>query len=177
MQSCAHSAHVGQDVLIHYRWHPLHMRRVRCVRHERRASGEVVHVELAPGVITMLAAWKIDAVHCAGFKVGAPHVSLAALCSLHELLIASESRLICVDGSTVTQEAHDGIADTAHAQNATSQSSLRDPDGSAPARPRFRRRASSRDDTGGASCRRDGLTRLLLEAAGVTMRELGDDNE
>ena len=76
-------------------------------------------MELAPDVVTILAAWKLDAVHCAGFKVGAPHVSLAALCALHERLIACESRLICVDGSTVTQEAHDGIAGTAHAQNAT----------------------------------------------------------
>src|SRR5215475_2534943 len=93
-QSCAHSAHIGQDVVIHYRWHPLHGRSARCVQHERRASGEVVHVELAPGVITMLAAWKLDAVHCASFKVGTPQVSLEALCALHELLIARESRLI-----------------------------------------------------------------------------------
>jgi hypothetical protein len=50
-------------------------------------------VELTPGVVTILPAWKLDAVYCAGLKVGAPQVSLSALCALHELLAACESRL------------------------------------------------------------------------------------
>ena len=50
-----------------------------CILVERRASGEIVHVELTPGIVTMLAAWKLDAVYCAALKVGAPQVSLAAL--------------------------------------------------------------------------------------------------
>jgi hypothetical protein len=33
---------------------------------ERRGSGEFVHVELAPGVVTILPAWKLDAIYCAG---------------------------------------------------------------------------------------------------------------
>ena len=77
----------------------------RRIQVERRATGEFVHVELGPGVVTILPAWKLDAVYCAGLKVGAPQVSLAALCALHELLIACESRPVSADGNIVTQEA------------------------------------------------------------------------
>jgi hypothetical protein len=65
---------------------------VHRIQSEQRASGELVHVELIPGVVTILPAWKLDAIYCAGLKVGAPQVSLAALCTLHELLIACETR-------------------------------------------------------------------------------------
>ena len=75
---------------------------------ERRASGDVVHVELSPGAVTILPAWKLDAVYCAGLKVGPPQVSLAALGSLHELLIACELRLVSADGNIVRQEMKDG---------------------------------------------------------------------
>jgi hypothetical protein len=44
----------------------------RRVQIERRATGEFVHVELAPGVVVVLPAWKLDAVYCASLKVGAP---------------------------------------------------------------------------------------------------------
>ena len=80
---------------------------------ERRASGDVVHVELSPGAVTILPAWKLDAVYCAGLKVGPPQVSLAALGSLHELIIACESRLVSADGNIVRQEMQDGSAVTA----------------------------------------------------------------
>jgi hypothetical protein len=63
-----------------------------------------VHVELSPGAVTILPAWKLDAVYCAGLKVGPPQASLAALRSLHELLIACESRLVSADGNIVRQE-------------------------------------------------------------------------
>jgi hypothetical protein len=35
-----------------------------------------VHVELTPGAVTILPAWKLDEVYCAGLKVGAPRVTL-----------------------------------------------------------------------------------------------------
>jgi hypothetical protein len=38
-----------------------------------------VHVELAPGVVTVLPVWKLDAAYYADLKVGAPQVSLARL--------------------------------------------------------------------------------------------------
>ena len=43
------------------------------------APGEFVHVEAAPGVVMVVAAWMLDPVACAGMEIGAPRVSLAAL--------------------------------------------------------------------------------------------------
>ena len=140
--------------MVHYRWHPLHGRRVRRIQSERRASGELVHVELTPGAVTILPAWKLDAVYCASLKVGAPQVSLAALRTLREVLIACESRLVSADGNTVTQEAHDGIAGTACTKNAAcSEAGVHAADGTTPARSRSRRRAISGHDTDGAPSR------------------------
>src|SRR5262249_50858846 len=102
VQSRSHSAHIGQDVVIQYRWHPLYGETVRRSGGERRAAGELVPVELTPGVaVTILPAWKLVPVYCAGLRVGAPQVCLAALCSLRELLIACESRLVSADGNIV----------------------------------------------------------------------------
>ena len=152
-QSRRHSAHIGQDVVIQYRWHPLYGQRVRRIRGERRASGELVHVELTPGVaVTILPAWKLDPVYCAGLRVGAPQVSLAALCSLRELLIACESRLVCADGNIVTQEAQDGSAVTARTKDGAGLPA-HSSDDTTPARSRSRRRTISGHDTGGAPSR------------------------
>ena len=116
---------------------------------ERRASGELVHVELSPGAVTILPAWKLDPVYCAGLKVGAPLVSLAALCALQELLIACESRLVSADGNIVTQEAQDGCAVTARTKDEAGLQA-HSSDRTTPARSRSRRRAISGHDTGGA---------------------------
>jgi hypothetical protein len=138
--------------VIHYRWHPLYRRRVRRIQGERRASGELVHVELTPGAVTILPAWKLDAIYCASLKVGAPQVSLAALSTLHGLLIACESRLVSADGNIVTQEAQDGSAVTARTKDGACLQA-HSPDGTTPARSRSRRRAISGHDTGGAPSR------------------------
>jgi hypothetical protein len=149
--SRGHSAHIGQDVVIHYRWHPLYGQNARRIQVERRASGEFVHVELGPGVVTILPAWKLDAVYCAGLKVGAPQVSLAALRALHELLIAYESRLVSADGTIVTQEAQDGTTATARTKDgACSAAEAHAPDSTTAARSRSRRRATSGHDSDGA---------------------------
>ena len=94
--------------MVHYRWHPLYGRCARRIQSERRASGEFVHVELTPGFVTVVPAWKLDPVACAGQRVGPPQVSLAALTALHELLVALESRLPSADGTAVTEEPHHG---------------------------------------------------------------------
>jgi hypothetical protein len=125
---------------------------VRRIQSERRASGELVHVELTPGAVTILPAWKLDAVYCASLKVGAPQVSLAALRSLREVLIACESRLISADGNIVTQEAQDGSAVTARTTDGACLQA-HSPDGTTPARSRSRRRAISGHDTDGAPSR------------------------
>jgi hypothetical protein len=123
----------------------------RRIQVERRATGEFVHVELGPGVVTILPAWKLDAVNCAGLKIGAPQVSLAALCALHELLIACESRLVSADGNIVTQEAQDGTTATARTKDgACSAAEAHAPDSTTAARPRSRRRATSGHDSDGA---------------------------
>jgi hypothetical protein len=95
----------------------LYGRTARRVQIERRATGDLVHVEHTSGVVTILPAWKLDAVYCASLKVGAPRVSLVALCALHEVLIACESRQVSADGNIVTQETQDGIAATARAKD------------------------------------------------------------
>ena len=151
-QSRGHSAYIGQDVVVRYRWHPLHGQRVRRIQSERRASGELVHVELTPGAVTILPAWKLDAIYCAGLKVGAPQVALAALRTLREVLIACESRLVSADGNIVTQEAQDGSAVTTRTKEGACLQT-HSPDGTTPARSRSRRRATSGHDTGGAPSR------------------------
>ena|SRR5215467_13374000 len=54
------SFYIGQEVEVHYRWHPLYGRRVRQHYTEQRASGRIVHIEVQPGVITVVAAWMLD---------------------------------------------------------------------------------------------------------------------
>ena len=87
-QSRGHSAHVGQVVEVFYRWHALYGRRVRRQYSEHRATGEVVHVEVEPGVVLVVAAWMLDAASCSGMELGEPRVSVAALADLHHLLCA-----------------------------------------------------------------------------------------
>ena len=117
-QSRGHSAHIGQNAIVQYRWHPLCGRSTRCVLIERRASGAIAQLELEPGIVTMVAAWKLDPVYCSSIKVGLPQVSLAALSDLRSLLTASESRLLSANGN-VPQEDHHGIAATARPSTGT----------------------------------------------------------
>ena len=46
----------------------------------------MVHVEVTPGVVLVVAAWMLDAASCAGMELGAPRASMAALVDLHQLL-------------------------------------------------------------------------------------------
>jgi len=103
-QSPGHSAHVGQEVEVHYRWHTLYGRRVRCQRSEQRAAGPVVYLETAPGVVIVAAAWILDPAACAGMAFGAPRVVVPALIELHQLLIEHGFRRSSRDDSTVVQE-------------------------------------------------------------------------
>ena len=150
-QSRSHSAHIGHDVVVHYSWHPLCGRSTRCVLIERRASGEIAHLELEPGVVTKVAAWKLDPVYCATLKIGAPQASLAALSELQRLLLACESRLLSANGNTVTQEYHDGIATTARTSIATCPKAEDCSSGATPpARSCSGRRPPSTHDSGSA---------------------------
>jgi hypothetical protein len=64
----------------------LYGRRVRRQYSEQRATGEVVHVEVTPGNVIVVAAWMLDAAACAGMNLGDPRASIAALADLHQLL-------------------------------------------------------------------------------------------
>jgi hypothetical protein len=86
MQTGGHSAHIGQVVEVHYRWHALYGRRLRRQYGEHRATGDVVHVEVEPGVVLVLAAWMLDAAFCSVMELGEPRASVAALADLHHLL-------------------------------------------------------------------------------------------
>ena len=86
-QSCVHSAHRGAEVEVHYPWHPLYRRRVNQQYSEQRATGRVVHLEAAAGVIVVLADWMLDPATCAGMeRLDAPRVDVATLRDLTRLL-------------------------------------------------------------------------------------------
>jgi len=84
-----HSAHVGQELEIHYPWHP----RFRCkvVAHHiaRRANGEFVQVRDPVGVLLFVASWMLDPVKCATMTIGAPRVDVATLIELTQVLIGT----------------------------------------------------------------------------------------
>jgi len=106
-QSRGHSAHIGQEVEVCYRWHALYGRRVRRQYVERRVGGEVVHVEVAPGVVIVVATWMFDPATCAGMALGTPRVAVSALVELHQLLIEGGFRRSSLDDPTIVLEKQD----------------------------------------------------------------------
>jgi hypothetical protein len=94
------------EVEVHYRWHALYGRRVRRQYAERRAGGEVAHVEVAPGVVIVVAAWILDPAACAGMAIGAPRVTVSALADLHQLLIEHGFRRSSPDDPTIPQRSN-----------------------------------------------------------------------
>jgi hypothetical protein len=87
--SPVHSAHVGQELEVHYRWHPYFGRKVDVRRVEQRATGQFLKVQGAAGAVVSIAAWMLDPVVCAGMTMGALRVDLAALVELKRLLIGT----------------------------------------------------------------------------------------
>jgi hypothetical protein len=107
LQSLGHSAHVGQEVEVFYRWHPLYGRRVRRQYSEQRANGEVVHVEVESGIVIVVAAWMLSATACARMELGAPRVFLEALDELHLLLSQQGLRRSCAGVCHTREEPHE----------------------------------------------------------------------
>jgi hypothetical protein len=141
--SRGHSAHVGQEVEVYYRWHPLFGRRVRREYTKRRASGDVVYVETEPGVVVVLAAWMLDPVACAGMESGEPRVCVAALVELHRLLSDTGFRGNSPGDSYIVQEKQNGHP----AQTAQSgPDALVAADGSPPTPHRVRLLVAPRDE-------------------------------
>ena len=104
-----HSAHIGQEVEVHYRWHPLYGRRVK-VRDVEQRSGGVVHVEADVGVVKVVAAWMLDRAVCSAMGLGEPRVTAAVLSERHRLLVDRRLRANSPDGSNVVREKRNGQA-------------------------------------------------------------------
>ncbi|WP_243856916.1 hypothetical protein [Paraburkholderia sp. BL6665CI2N2] len=98
-----HSAHIGQEIEVHYRWHPLYGRRVKVRDIEQRGGGRVVHIEADPGVVRVVAEWMLDAAVCSAMAPGEPKVTVAALRTLHQLLADQRLRGNSQDGSNIVR--------------------------------------------------------------------------
>jgi hypothetical protein len=160
----AHSAHVGQDVEVHYRWHPLYGRRVRWRYSEQRAAGQFVHIETAPGVVSVIAAWMLDPIACAGMEIGAPRVTVAALLELHTLLIEGGLRRSSSGDSRIVQgELDEKPAITSAAVDASAPAQhgarFREPSGDKSIRTPDRTCAAGFDLDGSRGCRDGGAQR------------------
>jgi hypothetical protein len=186
MQSPVHSAHIGQEVEVHYRWHSLYGRRVRQQSSEQRASGRVVHVETAPGVIIVLAAWMLDPAACAGMEIGAPHAEAAALIDLHRLLVERGFRRSSLgDLRIAKEEQNDQFAPWAISESPRRSKMINSPK-PVPIMPApsvvprqlnivfdsVRLRGMNTSDRAKAVAY---LATLLMQAAGVATRERNDD--
>ncbi|HZX71496.1 MAG TPA: hypothetical protein VFE77_11825 [Rhodanobacter sp.] len=90
--SPVHSAHVGQELEVHYRWHRYFGRKVSVRRVEQRATGQFLKVQGPAGTVVILAGWMLDPVICAGMTIGAPCVDLAALVELKRKRAGMTSR-------------------------------------------------------------------------------------
>jgi len=79
---------IGDGCPVHYRWHPLHGRRVVVELRQRVRGEEVVRIERLPGMPRDLPGWMMDAAACATMQVGPACVSVEALLDLRAVLSA-----------------------------------------------------------------------------------------
>ena len=122
LASRRHSAHVGHDVVVWYRWHPYFGRTVRCEYTEERATGSVAHIVVRPGEVIVVPAWMLDREVCDVFSLGNPQVTVDALTNLHRLLIDSSLRNALLNGLNAQEVIDEGLAPTnaaAHDDNAS----------------------------------------------------------
>ena len=160
-RSRVHSAHIGRDGVIHYRWHALFGQRVRLEGIEQRAAGSIASVEVQPGLMIKISAWMLDPASCAGMEIGAPRASLAALAALHDLLVGQELRRSSSDDRNVSGETRDEVfactsgaakrAPTAQHAARRADAARLEPDGTGRGRGRTGRVAS-----GSGGCRGEG---------------------
>jgi len=60
-----------------------------------------------PGVVTVIAAWMLDAALCAGMELGPPRVSVTALMDLDDLLQRREIGRSCLGEPNLVEEHQD----------------------------------------------------------------------
>ena len=126
-----HSAHVGQEIEIHYRWHPLYGRKVCYRDSEQRGRGCVVHIDDGSGAVTVVPAWMLDPVVCVSMTLGEPRVAVAALRELRHLLVERGLRGYSSNDSTFVQEECDefSLRDHSTAASAAGRSTASDQPG------------------------------------------------
>ena len=163
--SRVHSAHINQDVEVHYRWHALHGRKVRQLYAERRSGRDVAIIEAEPGVAIVIAAWMLDPAICATMSLGSPTVDIIGLTDLDRLLRALGLRRACFAEPPSTEEVHHANTDASgRPRQAARQLAM------ALDRPVLN--GMTADDRSTAVRR---LARLLMEAASMDPEEIGDD--
>ncbi|ULR41970.1 hypothetical protein [Rhizobium sp. K102] len=108
-QCPVHSAHVGDEVEVHYRWHPYFGQKVSIRRVEERATGRFLKVLGPTGVVIAISGWMIDPVVCRGMTMGTPRVDLATLIELNRLVSGGSKAAPFRSERRITQEDHDEI--------------------------------------------------------------------
>jgi hypothetical protein len=103
-----HSAYRLGFVVVEYRWHPLHGKRVRLLRRTVHGGSAVVHVDAHEGVSRELPAWMVDASVCCGMELGPPEVSLAALNELRSVLGGESAGAVSKPVSSLHKEGGSG---------------------------------------------------------------------
>jgi Tfp pilus assembly protein FimV len=99
-----HSVHVGQDLEVHYRWHPYFGCRVRVRQIQERADRRFVRVQCPTGIIVLMVAWMLDPVACAAMTIGSPRVEGAALVELRQMLIDARLNKVSPKEAAIVQE-------------------------------------------------------------------------
>ena len=130
---------------------------------ERRANGKVIHVEVAPGIVTVVPGWMLDPAVCARFEYGAPRVAVSALADLHYLLTTLGFRRS--SARDVVQETRYEAVPTPVDPSPASAGLLLALTGHGQLNPDERREAVGF------------LAALLIEAAGPARPEAADDRE
>jgi hypothetical protein len=165
MPSRVHSAHINQDVEVYYRWHALHGRKVRQLYAERRSGREAAIIEAEPGVAIVIAAWMLDPAICAAMSLGSPTVDISGLTDLDRLLRALGLRRACFAEPPSTEEVHHANTDASGRPRQAAPST----------RHGIGRPMLNGMTVGDRSTAVRRLARLLMEAASIDPKEIGDD--
>jgi hypothetical protein len=105
-----HSAHVGQELEVHYPWHPYFRRKVLVRRVEERATGQFVQVKGPTGIVICIAGWMFDPVACAKLVLGTPCADLTTLLELKQALIGARMPRESPSDSGFVQEGSDEVS-------------------------------------------------------------------
>ena len=106
--SPVHSAHVGQELEVHYRCHPYYGQKVLVRVVQQRATGQFLTVQGPSGIVVSIAGWMLDPVICTEMTMGAPRVHLAALVDLKCLLMGvSDPTKSRIDGEIVREKGNE----------------------------------------------------------------------